>query len=49
LRFLPPYTITEPEIDKALKILDKVFQKGCEIYVETHVADELVASPGTQT
>lgn len=28
LRFLPPYTITEAEVDRAVKILDKVLRKA---------------------
>jgi acetylornithine/succinyldiaminopimelate/putrescine aminotransferase len=27
LRFLPPYTVTEKEIDKAVKVLGKLFAK----------------------
>ena len=42
LRFLPPYIISEAEIDKAMKILDRGLKKGREIYVETGLADELV-------
>ena len=42
LRFLPPYIIDEPSIDKGIGILEKVLRKGNEIYVETHAADELV-------
>jgi len=42
LRFLPPYIITEQEIDKAMRILDKAMHKGREIYVESGVADELL-------
>ncbi|MCP5109319.1 MAG: aspartate aminotransferase family protein [bacterium] len=42
LRFLPPYIITEQEVDKAMRILDKALKKGREIYVESGKADELV-------
>ena len=42
IRFLPPYIITEQEIDKAMRILDKAMHKGREIYVESGVADELL-------
>jgi len=42
LRFLPPYVITEQEIDKAIRILEKALRKGREIYVESGMADELV-------
>jgi acetylornithine/N-succinyldiaminopimelate aminotransferase len=42
LRFLPPYIITEPEVDRAIGILDKVLRKGREIYVESGLADELI-------
>jgi predicted acetylornithine/succinylornithine family transaminase len=41
LRFLPPYIIDEPTIDKGVGILEKVLRKGREIYLETHAADEL--------
>jgi acetylornithine/N-succinyldiaminopimelate aminotransferase len=34
LRFLPPYTISEAEIDKATRILNKVFRKGKQYYKE---------------
>ncbi len=27
LRFLPPYIITEQEVDKAIKVLGKIFKK----------------------
>jgi len=27
LRFLPPYTVTEKEIDQAVKVLGKLFAK----------------------
>lgn len=43
IRFLPPYIITEPEIDKAMRIFDRVLQKGREIYVNSGLADQLVA------
>ena len=42
IRFLPPYVITEQEVDKAMRILDRVFRKGREYYVESGLADELV-------
>lgn len=42
LRFLPPYIMTEQEVDKAMKILDKAFKKGRESYVESGLADELL-------
>jgi predicted acetylornithine/succinylornithine family transaminase len=42
IRFLPPYIITEQEIDKAMRILDRAMQKGREIYVESGMADELL-------
>ena len=42
LRFLPPYIISEQEVDKAIKILDKAFTKGRELYVESGLADELL-------
>jgi acetylornithine/succinyldiaminopimelate/putrescine aminotransferase len=34
LRFLPPYTISESEIDKAIRILSKVFRNGKQYYKE---------------
>jgi acetylornithine/N-succinyldiaminopimelate aminotransferase len=34
LRFLPPYTITEKEIDLAVRILRKLFKKGAAYYKE---------------
>jgi len=34
LRFLPPYTISEAEIDKAIRILNKLFRKGKLYYKE---------------
>jgi acetylornithine/N-succinyldiaminopimelate aminotransferase len=34
LRFLPPYTISEAEIDKAIRILNKVLRKGKQYYKE---------------
>ena len=42
IRFLPPYIITEAEIDKAMRIFDKVLEKGREIYVNSGLADELM-------
>ncbi len=45
LRFLPPYVISEQEVDRAVKILDKVLRKGREQYVESGLADELIDSP----
>jgi acetylornithine/succinyldiaminopimelate/putrescine aminotransferase len=30
LRFLPPYTISEAEVDRAIEGLDRVFQKHLE-------------------
>jgi acetylornithine/N-succinyldiaminopimelate aminotransferase len=42
LRLLPPYILTEAEVDRATAILDKVFRKGREIYVESGLADELI-------
>ena len=42
LRFLPPYVMTEQEVDKAMRILDRAFKRGREIYVESGKADELV-------
>lgn len=42
LRLLPPYIITEADVDRAVAILDKVFRKGREIYVESGMADELI-------
>jgi len=42
LRFLPPYVITEPEIDQAIQLLDKVFKKGRELYIQMGLADELI-------
>jgi len=34
LRFLPPYTISEAEVDRAVSILDRVFKKGANYYKE---------------
>ncbi|MBK5294318.1 MAG: aminotransferase class III-fold pyridoxal phosphate-dependent enzyme, partial [Acidobacteriia bacterium] len=34
LRFLPPYNISETEIDKAVRILGKIFRKGKKYYKE---------------
>ena len=42
LRFLPPYVISQQEIDKAMKILDQVLRKGRESFVESGLADELL-------
>ncbi len=42
LRFLPPFTMTEVEADKALKLLEKVLKKGREYFVESGAADELI-------
>lgn len=42
LRLLPPYILTEADVDRAVAILDKVFRKGREIYVESGMADELI-------
>ncbi len=42
LRFLPPYIISEQEVDKALRILDKVFKKGREIFVESGAAERVI-------
>jgi len=42
LRLLPPYILTEADVDRAIDILDKVFRKGREIYVESGLADELI-------
>jgi acetylornithine/succinyldiaminopimelate/putrescine aminotransferase len=30
LRFLPPYVITEKEIDRGMKILNRVFKKAAK-------------------
>jgi len=43
IRLLPPYIISEQEIDKAMRILDRAMQKGREIYVESGMADELLS------
>jgi acetylornithine/N-succinyldiaminopimelate aminotransferase len=32
LRFLPPYTISEQEVTKALSLLDRIFRKGVKYY-----------------
>lgn len=42
LRFLPPYTMTEQEVDKAIRILDRVLKKGRETFVESGKADQLL-------
>ncbi len=42
IRLLPPYILTEADIDRAIDILDKVFRKGREIFVESGLADELI-------
>jgi predicted acetylornithine/succinylornithine family transaminase len=42
LRLLPPYILTEADVDRAVAILEKVFRKGREIYVESGLADELI-------
>jgi acetylornithine/N-succinyldiaminopimelate aminotransferase len=42
LRFLPPYTISEQEVDKAIKIVDRVLKKGREIFVESGVAEKVI-------
>jgi predicted acetylornithine/succinylornithine family transaminase len=44
IRLLPPYIMTEQEIDKALRILDRVFKKGREMFVESGKADKLLES-----
>ncbi len=53
LRFLPPYVISEQEVDRAMRILDRVFRKGRDHYVESGLADELIheeqGSPGGLT
>ena len=43
LRFLPPYVMTETEVDRAMKILDRVFRKAREVFVGTGVADKVLA------
>jgi len=45
LRLLPPYVITQQEVDKAMNILDRVLRKGREYYVESGLADELLEKP----
>ncbi len=42
LRFLPPYIMTEQEVDKAMRILDRVLKKGRETFVESGKADQLL-------
>lgn len=42
LRFLPPYVITESDIDRAIKILDRVFRKGQELIIQSGLADQLL-------
>lgn len=42
IRLLPPYILTEADVDRAIDILDKVFRKGREIFVESGLADELI-------
>jgi len=34
LRFLPPYTVSEKEIDQAIRILRRIFRKGKDYYKE---------------
>jgi acetylornithine/succinyldiaminopimelate/putrescine aminotransferase len=41
LRFLPAFTISEAEVDKAIKILNKVFRKGKAYYKEFKKAERL--------
>jgi acetylornithine/succinyldiaminopimelate/putrescine aminotransferase len=42
LRFLPPYVISEQEVDKAMRILSRVFKKGREEFVQSGLADKLL-------
>ncbi len=42
IRLLPPYIMSEQEVDKALQILDRVFKKGRETFVESGKADKLL-------
>jgi acetylornithine/succinyldiaminopimelate/putrescine aminotransferase len=46
LRMLPPYVISQGEVDRAIAILDKVLRKGREYYVESGMADELIREQG---
>jgi acetylornithine/succinyldiaminopimelate/putrescine aminotransferase len=34
LRLLPPYTITEGEVDRGIKALDRVLRTGAKLYAE---------------
>jgi len=42
LRFLPPYVMSEQEVDKAIRILDRVLKKGRDEFVHSGVADKLI-------
>jgi hypothetical protein len=35
LRLLPPYTISEAETERGLKLLDRVLRKGHKLYKES--------------
>ena len=42
LRLLPPYNISEQDVDRAMRILDRVLKKGREYFVESGLADKLL-------
>ncbi len=42
IRLLPPYVMSEQEVDKAIRLLDRVFRKGREYFVESGLADKLL-------
>jgi hypothetical protein len=35
IRLLPPYTISEGETERGLKLLDRVLRKGAKVYRES--------------
>ena len=48
LRFLPPYVISETEVDRAVQKLDQVFKKGRAYYIESGLATESAALASPQ-
>ncbi len=46
IRLLPPYVMTDQEVDRAIRLLEKVFRKGREYFVESGLADRLLQEKG---
>lgn len=42
IRLLPPYVMSDQEVDRAIRLLEKAFKKGREYFVESGLADKLL-------